>query len=83
MQISSPHFPCIPIILKSEGEGRLFEAGGACWIVWPMGWEFIRGRALIRENTVHVFSRNQTEIVTMKTEKKVYVERVLQDSILF
>ena len=41
------------------------------------------GRALIRENTVHVFSRNQTEIVTIKTEKKVYVRRELQDFILF
>ena len=48
-----------------------------------MEWEFIRGRALIRENTVHVFSRSQTEIVTMKTEKKVCVRRLLQDSILF
>ena len=48
-----------------------------------MGWEFIRGRALIRENTLHVFSRSQTEIVTMKTKKKVCVKRLLQDSILF
>ena len=61
----------------------LIRGGGACWILGPMRQEFIRGRALIRENTVHVFSRNQTEIVTIKTEKKVYVRRELQDFILF
>ena len=28
MQISSPHFPCIPIIYESEGDGALIRGRG-------------------------------------------------------
>lgn len=46
-------FPCIPVILESEGRGEHLFERGVCLILWSKGRALIRLQALIQGSMVY------------------------------